>query len=76
MPGALPDGIAPEIPDWYRIGWRQMSGIDDPPLAEGQEKDKGVLELFLSEQFYGSWYHDAALIVFVSRDDQPNILKF
>ncbi|RDB28789.1 Uncharacterized protein PYUK71.03c [Hypsizygus marmoreus] len=64
VPGALPDGIAPAIPDWYRVGWRQVSGIDDAPLIEGQEKDKGVLDLFLSEQFYGSWYHNAAIIIF------------
>jgi hypothetical protein len=65
IPGALPEGVAPAIPDWYRVGWRQASGIDDAPLAEGEEKDKGVLDLFLSEQFYGSWYHNAAIIIFV-----------
>lgn len=64
-PGALPNGLAPTIPHWYRVGWRHMSGIDQPPLPEGEEKDRGVLDMFLSEQFYGSWYHNAALIVFV-----------
>ncbi|TFK41292.1 C2 domain-containing protein [Crucibulum laeve] len=64
VPGALPTGVAPTIPDWYRVGWRQMSGIDDAPLAEGEEKDKGILDMFLSEQFYGAWYHNAALIIF------------
>ncbi|KAF8898443.1 C2 domain-containing protein [Infundibulicybe gibba] len=62
--GGIPSAPAPAIPDWYRVGWRQMSGIDDPPLAEGEEKDKGVLDMFLAEQFYGTWYHNAALIVF------------
>lgn len=57
--------MAPAIPDWYKVGWRQAAGIDNPPLAEGEEKDKGVLDLFLSEQFYGSWYHNAAIIIFV-----------
>lgn len=65
IPGALPDGVAPPIPDWYKVGWRQASGIDEAPLTEGEEKDKGVLDLFLSEQFYGSWYHNAAVILFV-----------
>ncbi|KAL0950758.1 hypothetical protein HGRIS_007526 [Hohenbuehelia grisea] len=62
VPGALPDGVAPAIPDWYKVGWRAAAGADDPPLEEGEEKDKGVLALFLSEQFYGDWYHNAALI--------------
>ncbi|KAJ6574724.1 C2 domain-containing protein [Mycena capillaripes] len=62
-PGAL-GGPVGAIPDWYRVGWRQASGIDAAPLAEGEERDKGVLDTFLGEQFYGSWYHNAALIVF------------
>ncbi|OSD05892.1 tricalbin [Trametes coccinea BRFM310] len=63
VPGAMPDGPAPAIPDWYKLGWRDVSGIDDPTLAEGEEKDKEVLALFIKEQFYGEWYHNAALIV-------------
>jgi hypothetical protein len=65
-PGAMPGGHAPPIPDWYKVGWRSVSGIDGPPLAEGEETDKGVLDLFLEEQFYGDWYHNAGLIVVVS----------
>jgi len=42
-----------------------MSGIDIPPLPEGEERDRGVLDMFLSEQFYGAWYHNGAVIVFV-----------
>ncbi|KAG5654026.1 hypothetical protein H0H81_008041 [Sphagnurus paluster] len=64
VPGAFPTTRAPPIPDWYRVGWRQMSGIDKPSLPEGEERDKGVLDMFLSEQYYGAWYHNAALIVF------------
>jgi hypothetical protein len=63
-PGDI-EAIAPTIPDWYRVGWRSVSGIDAPPLPEGEERDKGVLDMFLSEQMYGSWYHNAALIFFV-----------
>ncbi|CAA7258740.1 unnamed protein product [Cyclocybe aegerita] len=63
LPGALPTKAAPAIPDWYVVGWRQASGIDKPPLPEGEERDKGVLDMFLAEQFYGDWYHNAAVIV-------------
>ncbi|KAI0724221.1 tricalbin [Cerioporus squamosus] len=62
-PGAMPAGLAPEIPDWYKVGWRDVSGIDRQKVAEGEEKDKELLSLFLSEQFYGEWYHNAAMVV-------------
>jgi hypothetical protein len=65
-PGAMPDGPAPSIPDWYKVGWRAVSGIDTPPLQEGEEKDRSVLGVFLAEQFYGEWYHNAALVFIVS----------
>lgn len=64
-PGGMPTAPAANIPDWYKVGWRAVSGIDLPPLAEGEEKDRSILHLFLSEQFYGDWYHNAAIIVFV-----------
>jgi hypothetical protein len=53
------------IPDWYRVGWRSVAGISDTPHEPGEARDKGVLDLFLNEQLYGDWYHNAALIVFV-----------
>ncbi|KAF7320046.1 hypothetical protein MKEN_00788800 [Mycena kentingensis (nom. inval.)] len=62
-PGSIASAAGP-IPDWYRVGWRQAAGIDDSPLSEGEERDKGVLDMFLNEQFYGNWYHSAAIIVF------------
>jgi hypothetical protein len=65
LPGELPAHPTSAIPSWYKVGWRQMSGIDNAPLQDGEEKDKGILDVFLSEQFYGSWYHNAAVIVFV-----------
>ena len=64
--GAMPAGVAPAIPDWYKVGWRQVGGIDTEPLAAGEAKDLSVLQIFLGEQFYGEWYWNAALIVFVS----------
>lgn len=64
-PGELPEGLAPAIPDWYKVGWRQVGGIDADPPTAGEHKDKLVLDMFLGEQFYGTWYHNAAIIVFV-----------
>jgi hypothetical protein len=66
IPGEYPSGPAPAIPDWYKVGWRAVANIDAPPLEEGEEKDNHILQLFLAEQYYGQWYHNAALIFFVS----------
>ncbi|KAF8640747.1 hypothetical protein AX17_000398 [Amanita inopinata Kibby_2008] len=63
LPGDISAQSVEAIPDWYRIGWREMSGVDDP-LVEGEAKDEQVLNIFLSEQFYGQWYHNAGVIVF------------
>ncbi|KAH6917432.1 transmembrane protein [Coprinopsis sp. MPI-PUGE-AT-0042] len=63
VPGAIPSSAVGAIPDWYIVGWRQAAGLDKAPVLEGEEKDKGILEQYLSEQFYGSWYHNAAVIV-------------
>jgi len=64
VPGAIPAQQAGSIPDWYKVGWRQMSGIDKLPPPE-EERDKGVLDLFLAEHYYGDWYHNAGIIIFV-----------
>ncbi|PCH33337.1 tricalbin [Wolfiporia cocos MD-104 SS10] len=63
VPGAMPAGDASAIPDWYKVGWRAVGGIDTPAKTEGEEKDKAVLATFLTEQYYGDWYHNAAIIV-------------
>ncbi len=65
VPGALPGKQAYEIPDWYKVGWRQMSGIDEAPLTSVGARNRAVLDLFLAEQFYGEWYHNAGIIIFV-----------
>jgi hypothetical protein len=67
IPGAIPEIPLPDIPDWYRIGWRAVTGIDDIHSAE-EEVDKGVLAAFLKEQYYGEWYHNAGVIFIVSLD--------
>lgn len=64
VPGEYPSGLAPAIPDWYKVGWRAVANIDAPPLEEGEEKDNHILQLLLAEQYYGQWYHNAALICF------------
>jgi hypothetical protein len=64
VPGALSAKQEPEIPEWFKVGWRQVSGIDDPaPSTEA--RGKAALNLFLKEQFYGDWYHNAGVIIFV-----------
>ncbi|KAG9088467.1 hypothetical protein FS749_002138 [Ceratobasidium sp. UAMH 11750] len=63
MPGAIPTGPAPAIPDWYKVGWRAHAGIDNPPPTE-EERDKGIIDMYLSEMYYGDWYHNAAVIFF------------
>ncbi|KAM5532785.1 hypothetical protein V8D89_013582 [Ganoderma adspersum] len=62
IPGDMPSGAAPELPHWYKVGWRDVSGIDLPGSA-GDEKHKELLSQFLHEQYYGEWYHNAAMVV-------------
>lgn len=64
VPGALPVAAAAPVPEWFKIGWRAVGGIDDAPLTEGVAKDKAILEMFINEQYYGAWYHNAAIIFF------------
>ena len=64
-PGAFPAKPVPTIPEWYTVGWRQNCSIDKPPVPEGEEKDNNILHTFIGEQYYGAWYHNAGIIVFV-----------
>lgn len=52
------------IPDWYKVGWRAVGGIDSSE-PQGEAKDVAILSAFLKEQYYGDWYHNASLIFFV-----------
>ncbi|KAI5991533.1 C2 domain-containing protein [Pisolithus albus] len=63
-PGAYPSGPAPEVPEWYKVGWRSIANVDVPVAEDEQTKDKAVLERFIPEQFYGDWYHNAGIIIF------------
>jgi hypothetical protein len=62
-PGDLPAGKAPVIPEWYKSGWQPAA--DDDSLNEETLRDKSVLMQFIDEQYYGEWYHNAAIIVVV-----------
>jgi hypothetical protein len=64
MPGSMVTSPVHRIPDWYRVGWRQNAGLDAAEL-EGEAKVQSLIESFISEQFYGDWYHNSAVIVFV-----------
>lgn len=64
MPGTLPTGAAPAIPDWYRVGWRAVGAIDAPPPGD-DERDTNAIALFLSDMYYGQFYHNAGVIFFV-----------
>ncbi|KAH7915157.1 C2 domain-containing protein [Hygrophoropsis aurantiaca] len=63
-PGSYPSSSINAIPDWYKVGWRAHANVDRPPLEQGEEKDKTILQLFFSEQYYGDWYHNAGIIIF------------
>lgn len=48
MPCGL-TGHTHNIPDWYKVGWRDVTGVDTPVPA-GEDRDKRVLHMFISEQ--------------------------
>lgn len=64
IPGAIPDILAATIPDWYRVGWRAVGGIDHASPTDQEMIDKEALAAFIKEQYYGEWYHNAGVIFF------------
>jgi len=64
VPGALPAAKAPPIPDWYKVGWRAFTDIDKPSEDEDQ-KQLRLMNAWIPEQYYGQWYYNAAIIIFV-----------
>ncbi|POW18700.1 hypothetical protein PSHT_05469 [Puccinia striiformis] len=67
IPGQLTEGIlSPKIPDWYKIGWAaQIESVVDLSKSDQDElKHLDILETFLSEVYYGTWFHNAAVIFF------------
>ncbi|GAA5974459.1 hypothetical protein JCM11641_003227 [Rhodosporidiobolus odoratus] len=66
-PGALPEkegekGKVREIPSWFAIGW---TGQDKTLFLSPEEaKERSVLADFVSDAWYGQWYHNAGLLLF------------
>lgn len=58
IPGGLPSEIAAAIPEWYRVGWRaQSQAVMDTGGDIVEARHIGLLEEFVSESYYGAWYH-------------------
>jgi hypothetical protein len=66
VPGQLPASKAPVIPDWYKVGWRAFTDLDKP-LEEDDQRQLRLMNTWISEQYYGQWYYNAAVIIFVCR---------
>ncbi|GAA5849255.1 hypothetical protein JCM8547_006494 [Rhodosporidiobolus lusitaniae] len=66
-PGALPGkeaekGKVREIPGWFAIGW---TGQDRTLFLSPEElKERSLLADFVSDAYYGQWYHNAGIILF------------
>lgn len=50
VPGALTDSTPP-IPAWYKVGWRDVTGVD-APIPTGEEHDRQIISMFISEQVW------------------------
>jgi len=66
IPGQLPEASpASKIPDWYKIGWAaQIESADLSKSEQDEAKHMDLLESFLSDVYYGTWFHNAAIIFF------------
>jgi hypothetical protein len=64
LPGSLPTPEAARIPDWYKVGWRAFTDLDKP-LEDEDKKQLRIMNSWLSQQYYGEWYYNAAIIIFV-----------
>lgn len=65
-PGQLVDSPATNrLPDWYRVGWAaQIESVDLSKLEREDAHHLDLLETFLGEIYYGTWFHNAAIIFF------------
>ncbi|KAG8919579.1 hypothetical protein FRC01_001220, partial [Tulasnella sp. 417] len=64
-PGSMPTKPVGEVPDWFanaKVGWRQVTGIDDPTPTAIQA-ERSVIHAWLNDMYYGDWYHNAGIIV-------------
>ncbi|GAA6019595.1 hypothetical protein JCM10207_006938 [Rhodosporidiobolus poonsookiae] len=66
-PGAMPEkeaekGKVREIPSWFAIGW---TGQDKTLfLSPTDARERSLLADFVSDAYFGAWYHNAGIIVF------------
>lgn len=63
LPGSLPTPEAAGIPDWYKVGWRAFTNLDQPPEDE-DKKQLRLMNSWISQQYYGEWYYNAGIIIF------------
>ncbi len=64
LPGSLPTSEAARIPDWYKVGWRAFTDLD-APLEDEDQKQLRLMKSWISQQYYGEWYYNAAVIICV-----------
>ena len=64
LPGSLPTSEVAGIPDWYKVGWRAFTDFDKP-LEEEDQKQLRLMNSWISQQYYGEWYYNAALVISV-----------
>ncbi len=64
VPGQQPAAKVPTIPDWYKVGWRAFTDLDQPPEVDDQRQLR-LMNAWISEQYYGQWYYNAGVIIFV-----------
>ncbi|KAI0308025.1 tricalbin [Multifurca ochricompacta] len=62
FPGDYPTSKAAHIPDWYKVGWRAFT--DDKTSEDVDQKQLRLMNSWISEQYYGEWYYNAAVIIF------------
>ncbi|KEI37230.1 uncharacterized protein L969DRAFT_53729 [Mixia osmundae IAM 14324] len=63
--GAYPTEPARPIPDWFKIGWNdQLAQDGDGMLSPVEIRQRNLLSDFLNESFYGTYFHNAAIIFF------------
>ncbi|KAI9462339.1 tricalbin [Lactarius psammicola] len=62
LPGSLPTSEAAGIPDWYKVGWRAFTDIDKS-LEDEDQKQLRLMNSWISQQYYGEWYYNAALVI-------------
>lgn len=65
IPGALPDAPVKlrEIPDWFAIGWTGQDKLADPFASAQEIRAQSLLAEFVSESYYGEWWHNAGVII-------------